>query len=125
MGRVKPALLLTAALAACATPQPRAAPPVRIERPPPISVPLHTLPSDEAVMGRDARALIALFGTPGLDLREGPARKLQFLGPACVLDAYLYTPRGGGDAVVTHVDTRLPDGRDADRAACIAALRRR
>ena len=35
----------------------------------------------------------AQFGTPDLDVREGTARKLQFLGPACVLDAYLYPPR--------------------------------
>jgi hypothetical protein len=76
-------------------------------------------------MGRDARALIALLGPPGLDVREGPGRKLQFLGPACVLDAYLYAPRRGGEAVVTHVDARLPDGRDTDRAACVATLSRR
>ncbi len=76
-------------------------------------------------MGRSANALIALFGSPGLDAREGPARKLQFLGPACVLDAYLYAPRRGGDAVVTHVDARLPDGRDTDRAACVETLSRR
>ena len=75
----------------------------------------------ESVLGRNARALTALLGTPGLDIREGPARKLQFLGPACVLDLYLY-PRGGAEAVVTHVDARLPDGRDMDRASCVAAL---
>ena len=73
-----------------------------------------------------ARALVAQFGNPDLDVREGPARKLQFLGPACVLDAYLYPPRGGrGDAVVTHVDARQPDGREMDRSSCVAALTRR
>jgi hypothetical protein len=77
------------------------------------------------VMGRDARALAALLGNPALDVREGPARKLQFLGPTCVLDAYLYPPRGGGEAVVTHVDARLPDGRETDRGGCIAVLSRR
>ena len=45
--------------------------------------------------------------------------------PACVLDVYLYPPRGGGDPVVTHVDARLPDGRDMDRSSCVAALSRR
>ena len=78
----------------------------------------------DLVIGRDARALAAAFGTPDLDIREGRARKLQFLGSTCVLDAYLY-PRGGGEPVVTHVDARLPDGRDTDRSACIAALSRR
>ncbi|MEA2207391.1 MAG: hypothetical protein QOE77_4167 [Blastocatellia bacterium] len=77
------------------------------------------------VMGHDARALVALFGNAALDVREGPARKLQFLGPACVLDAYLYPPRGGGEPLVTHVDARLPDGRDTDRGGCIATLSRR
>jgi hypothetical protein len=77
------------------------------------------------VMGRDARALVALLGNPALDVREGPARKLQFLGPTCVLDAYLYPPRGGGEALVTHVDARLPDGRETDRGGCIGVLSRR
>jgi hypothetical protein len=126
MGRVSFALLATAGLAACAAPQqrPRSAPPV--VRRLPVSAPLNRPTGLEMVMGRDAGALIALFGPPGLDAREGPARKLQFLGPACVLDAYLY-PRGGrgGDPVVTHVDARLPDGRDTDKAACVETLSRR
>lgn len=100
---------------------PAVRPPAQREAPPP--APRRRGLDD--VMGRDARALLALFGAPALDVREGPARKLQFLGPACVLDAYLYPPRGGGEAVVTHVDARLPDGRETDRSACIALLSRR
>ena len=125
MGRLPAALLITATLAACATPprRPGTAPPV--VRQPPVAAPPRTSGGLEAVLGRNAGALIALFGSPGLDDREGPARKLQFLGPTCVLDLYLYPPRGGGDAVVTHVDARLPDGRDTDRAGCIEALSRR
>jgi hypothetical protein len=79
----------------------------------------------EAVLGRTARALEAQFGKPGLDVREGNARKLQFGGPACVLDAYLYPPKAGGEPIVTHLDARLRDGRDFDRASCVAALMRR
>lgn len=115
-------MLGAAALASCAAPGPLAPPPAAAPSPPrPYS------PSGlEAVLGANARALVQLFGEPDLDVREGPARKLQFLGPACVLDAYLYPPRGGrGDPVVTHVDARLPDGRDMDRASCVAALGRR
>jgi len=123
MGRLTIALLTVTALGACAT-APRTAPPVRIEHQPAASAPLHTPGGLEAVMGRDAQALVTRFGTPGLDLREGPARKLQFLGPACVLDLYLYPPRRGGDPVVTHIDARLPDGRDTDRAGCVDALSR-
>ena len=76
----------------------------------------------DAVMGRSAAALTAQFGTPALDVREGDARKLQFSGPACVLDAYLYPSRQGSEALVTYVDARLPDGKDIDRASCVAAL---
>ena len=79
----------------------------------------------ENVIGRTAAPLEAQYGRPGLDVREGPARKLQFAGPACVLDAYLYPPKGGGEPIVTHLDARLPDGRDFDRASCVAALARR
>jgi hypothetical protein len=79
----------------------------------------------EGVMGANARALAAQFGTADLDIREGTARKLQYGSTVCVLDAYLYPRSGGGDPVVTHVDARLPDGRDMDRASCVAALRAR
>jgi hypothetical protein len=125
MGRLSFALLAMTALAGCvATPRPAA--PVHPGHQPVVSTPLHAPPTGlEAVMGRSAGALIALFGAPGLDAREGPARKLQFLNATCVLDAYLYPRRRGEEAVVTHVDTRLPDGRDTERAACVEALSRR
>jgi hypothetical protein len=110
------AALVALPLAACMAPQASAPPPAAA--PPPIS-----FGGLEAVMGATAQRLIAQFGNPGLDLREGPARKLQFLGPACVLDAYLYPPRSGrGEPVVTYVDARQPDGREMDRASCVAAL---
>ena len=76
----------------------------------------------ESVIGRTARALVAQFGRPDLDLREGPARKLQFLAPACVLDAYLYPPRGGGEAIGTHIHAPLPHGPEMERAPSMAAL---
>lgn len=78
----------------------------------------------DRVLGREANALVALFGQPDADVREGNARKLQFAGPACVLDAYLY-PRSSAAPVVTHIDSRQPDGSPIDRASCIAALTRR
>lgn len=79
----------------------------------------------DRVLGRDARSLIALFGTPDQDVREDAARKLQYASGVCVLDAYLYPPAPGREPVVTHVDARLPTGEDIDRASCIAALSRR
>jgi hypothetical protein len=125
--RIVMAALLAAMIVAPAAGQRsrgRAAPPVRPQaqrEAPPAPRPRGL----DDVMGRDARALVALLGNPALDVREGPARKLQFLGRTCVLDAYLYPPRGGGEAVVTHVDARLPDGRETDRSSCIGALSRR
>jgi hypothetical protein len=79
----------------------------------------------DRVLGHDARALIMLFGTPDQDVREEPARKLQYASKLCVLDAYLYPPSSGAEPIVTHVDARLPNGEDIDRASCIAALSRR
>ena len=96
-----------------------------VERAPPERVVPYTSTGLEGVLGRTARTLEAQFGKPVLDVREGPARKLQFAGAACVLDAYLYPPKGGGEPIVTHLDARLPDGRDFDRASCVAALTRR
>ena len=113
------ALAASAILAACATPT--TAPPAE----PSVATPSYSPLGLEGVMGADARALVAEFGPADLDAREGAARKLQFLGPACVLDAYLYPPRAGAEPVVTHVDARMPDGRDMDRASCVAALSRR
>jgi len=122
-GRALIAAMAGAALAAGCVAPAREAPPVRAPAPPP--APTYSTLGLESVIGQSARALVALFGNPDLDVREGAARKLQFLGPACVLDAYLYPPRAGADPIVSHVDARLPDGRDIDRSSCVAALSRR
>lgn len=87
--------------------------------------PAYSISGLESVMGHDAGDLVAAFGQADLDVREGNARKLQFRSPVCVLDAYLYPRDRGDEPVVTYIDTRLPDGRDVDRASCVAALSRR
>lgn len=110
-----PVLLLGGCVAPSAEQAPAVAPPA----------PTFNIAGLEGVMGRNASALQSLFGAADLDVREGAARKLQFVGAACVLDAYLYPGRSGSEAVVTWVDARLPDGRDIDRASCVAALSRR
>lgn len=112
---LSPALLL----AACATPgAPQTAP--KSVKP----ANLHEA-GLERVMGRTAAELVALFGAADLDGHEGQARKLQFVGPACVLDTYLYPSKPGTEPVVTYIDARLPAGDDIDRASCIASLSRR
>lgn len=78
----------------------------------------------ERVLGENAGGLTRLFGQPDAEVREGTARKLQFAGPICVLDAYLY-PKGAAEPRVTWLDARQPDGSPIDRASCVAALTRR
>ncbi|HWU03408.1 MAG TPA: hypothetical protein VN222_11780, partial [Novosphingobium sp.] len=108
-----------------AAPAPTALVPPAHRLPPP-SAHVQSLPGLEGVIGADARALTALFGKPRLDVMEGDARKLQFTGTACVLDVYLYPAEGGGEQRATYVDARrATDARDVDRAACVAALRRK
>ncbi|RYD58901.1 MAG: hypothetical protein EOP60_02550 [Sphingomonadales bacterium] len=81
-------------------------------------------PSVSAIGGQNAARLIAQFGKPHLDMTEGTARKLQFAGPICVLDAYLY-PKGRNEPVVTYIDTRQRNGGPIDQASCVAALAKR
>lgn len=87
--------------------------------PPPVQAGL------DRVLGRDAAFLYQIFGIADQDVREPGARRLQYAGPICVLDAYLYASAPGREPVVTHVDARLSTGQDIDRASCIAALTRR
>ena len=97
---------------------------VRPSRKPPPSAVAQVVPGVEGVIGNDAAGLIRQFGLPRLDIVEGDARKLQFSGTACVLDAYLYPPMAGKEPLATYIDARRPsDGQDVDRAGCIAALR--
>jgi hypothetical protein len=79
----------------------------------------------DRVMGKDARALVQLFGPAAKDVREASARKLQFSSTTCILDAYLYPPSTGKEPVVTFLSARIPDGRDADKASCVSALSQR
>ena len=77
------------------------------------------------VIGHTAPQLVQLFGPADLDAREGNARRLQFTGAACILDAYLYPPDRGGEPEASYVDARTPQGEDMDRASCVSALSRR
>lgn len=134
------AALLALALAGCAIAPPAARPAstgvvrpapthavptrVRPSRKPPVSATPQLVPGVQGVIGNDAAGLIRQFGKPRLDIVEGDARKLQFSGTACVLDAYLYPPAAGKEPLATYIDARrASDGQDVDRAACIAALR--
>lgn len=88
------------------------------------SAQIQMIPGLENVIGADALQLSRIFGTPRLDLIEDDARKLQWTGTACILDVYLYPQPGSSRVTATYVDARRGDGRDVDRAACVAALRK-
>lgn len=122
-------ILFPMLLAGCATtaavPVPR--PQTKIERPAPVvpTRPAFEKRGLEAVLGKSSAALTQLFGAPRIDVVEVYGRKLQFVGKACVLDAYLY-PEGANKAeIVTYIDARRSDGAEVDRAACVDALQRR
>ncbi|HEX8191268.1 MAG TPA: hypothetical protein VF552_00060 [Allosphingosinicella sp.] len=121
--RVSATILAAAVLAsACAPRAAREVAPASRPRAPAAAPPTRAVAGLDAALGRTAAQLSARFGAAALDIREGTARKLQFEGPACILDAYLYPPAAGGEPIVTHLDARLPDGRDFDEASCVAAL---
>lgn len=113
-------LLPLLALGACASGVVPPASPGRA----PVAPPRYSTAGFETVMGASASALTQAFGQPDKDIREAGARKLQFVSAFCVLDAYLY-PKGSGEPVVSHVDARQLDGRDIDRASCVASMQRR
>lgn len=102
---------------------PRTQPPQRPAPPRPVPQ-VQMIPGLEGVIGADADQLGRVFGSPRIDVHEDDARKLQWSGTACILDVYLYPPANGGRATATYVDARRGDGRDVDRAACVAALRK-
>ena len=108
-------LASTLVLSACATrptPAPEPAPAASAE------------PETRRLIGLTAQDLVGHFGIPALQVREGTSLKLQFRGPRCVLDAYLY-PQAGGTLRVTYIDTRAPNGVDTDESGCITALETR
>jgi hypothetical protein len=121
MRRIIPPLALTLVLASCAAP--RQPEPATAAAPAPVVIAPQPAESG-AVIGMTAGDLLAHFGPPALQVREGGSLKLQFRSPACVLDAYLYPSPEGGAARVTHVDARLPSGLDTHRDACAAQLGR-
>lgn len=82
-----------------------------------------TRPDATGLVGLDSRSLQRQFGKPRLDIRDPTARKLQFGGARCILDAYLYPPAENREPVVTYVEARTPAGAVLDANACARTLR--
>ena len=113
-------LILAALLfvAACA-PRPAATP-----TPQPVA-PVSTSPAQHdhrTVNGMTAGELIQHFGRPRLQIIEGDGTKLQFAGPNCLLDVYLYPSSGGGAPRATLVEARNSQGNDVSAQSCAAAI---
>jgi hypothetical protein len=88
------------------------------------SATVHMAPGLEGVIGATSAALTKLFGAPRLDVLEGDARKLQFVGEPCVLDVYLYPKVRGADPEATYTEARrVSDGATMDSVACVNLLR--
>lgn len=67
--------------------------------------------------------LVEHLGSAKAQVREGEGLKLQFAGPNCVLDAYLYPPASGqGVPRVSHTDARDFQGQPYSPKACIASI---
>ena len=69
--------------------------------------------------------LVQLFGRPRLQIVEGEGTKMQFAGPNCVLDVYLYPPSGGGAARATLIEARNAQGSDVNAQSCAASIQNR
>jgi hypothetical protein len=108
------AALLVAACASTPAPQPQA----------PVAPAAATDDHDHRTLnGMTVGELIEHFGKPRLHIVDGAGTKLQFLGPACVLDAYLYPPgSGGGTPRVTEIDARNFQGVDVSPQSCVYAI---
>ncbi len=91
--------------------------------PPSVGFTPATRPGAGDLIGVDARALQRQFGKPRLDIRDPSARKLQFSGQRCILDAYLYPPAENREPLVTYVEARSPTGVAMESTACAKMLR--
>jgi hypothetical protein len=117
-------LILAALLfvAACA-PRPAATPVPQPVAPTPVSTGLH---DHRTVNGMTAGELIQHFGKPRLQIVEGDGTKLQFAGPNCVLDIYLYPPSGSsGTPRATYIEARNLQGGDVSAQSCAASIENR
>jgi hypothetical protein len=111
-------LPFTALLAAACAPRPAPEPaPVA-----PVKPAATTEHDHRTVNGMTAGELIQHFGKPRLQIVEGEGTKLQFAGPNCVLDVYLYAPAGGGTPRATLIEARNAQGNDVSAQGCAAAI---
>lgn len=110
-------ILSVLALSACARTPTETATPATV---PPVA-PVQQARESGVLIGKTANDLVARFGRPVLQIKEGNSFKLQFRGASCVLDAFLY-PSTGAQYRVTHVEARTRAGIDSNQGDCIRTL---
>ncbi len=78
------------------------------------------------LLGRSAELIEASLGKPDFLRSDGGAEIWQYKNSTCVLNVFLYddAPSAGGIKRVLHFDARTPDGKTADREACLKAVQR-
>jgi hypothetical protein len=112
-------IFLTVLLVTACAPRPEPTPP------PVAAAPAGPSQHDHrTVNGMTANELIQHFGKPRLQIVEGDGTKLQFAGPNCVLDVYLY-PSGSGAPRATQIEARNSQGADVSAQSCAAAIEHR
>ena len=110
-----PFLLLTLSLAACATtPTINAAPPAPVIAPDP--------PGLVQILRKPEATITALLGRPSMARTEGPARRLQFIRPPCILDIFLYPTPQSPTPLARSATARKPDGSAMEPGACLTLI---
>lgn len=112
---------LPLALSACGSTATSAAPPIPSAN---YTIASVTPANAGALLGMQASSLFFQFGRPDLQVPEGDSLMMQWRGPACILEAYLY-PARGGEKATTHIEAADVRGNAVDRDACIRSLERR
>ena len=82
--------------------------------------------SPDRLIGQNQERLIRLLGVPSFKRRDPPAEVWRYRDQSCLLDLYLYPPKGSGAAgslQVTFIEARTPQGPSAPVANCLNTLR--
>ncbi|MCL6741829.1 hypothetical protein LZ518_11895 [Sphingomonas sp. RB56-2] len=114
-------ILCTLLLAAACAPRPETASTPAIPHAPATSGQVE----HRSINGMTAHELIQVYGRPRLQVVEGDGTKLQFAGPNCLLDIYLYPPSGGGTPRATLIEARNAQGNDVNAQSCAASIQDR
>ncbi len=64
------------------------------------------VPAPRTLLGLEHHQVMALLGEPSFKRRDDPAQIWQYRDSTCILDIFLYRPKGGGAYRVTHVEVR-------------------